>query len=288
MKLLVISIVIAIGLAAEAQQSQYQANQKAELDYLTSRIEEEPDNIYWYSARANIYDNRNDFTASNEDYKKALALYIENPLSEHVKIAANACYFLADDYYFRNSNKIAASKFLEIGMDIAPKDKRFEVIQVGIMGTYPDKKEEVQRKFEEMILKYPNDEKLYQYYGKFLERVDAAKSAIYYQNAATINPNNTDALFALGAYHINEAGRVYNTSGNALKALEHTERGISFLERVHELIPHNTEIIEMLIQSYENINRTDDVARMEQKLHPQESKTEQPKKEEPKVIKKPF
>lgn len=268
MKLMYILILVAFSIGlTNAQKKNYKASQQVELDFLTKKIQKDPENIYWYSARANVHDNLNNFSASNDDYTKVLAMYVQNPVNKFAKIAADACYFLADDYFFRSSNKIAASKFLEMGMDITPNDKRFEIIQVGIMGTYPDKYNEAQIKFEKLIEKYPNDEMLFLYYGKFLERIDPVKSANYYQDAIKLNPENTDALFALGAYHTNEASHIYTTTGDVKKALAHAESGIRYLEKVHELIPQDTEIIEMLIQSYENINRDEDVKRMEQKLH---------------------
>ena len=250
---------------AGAQTAKSREHYADEVVFYSAKIKEEPGSITSYFARASFYQILSNFAGARSDYKKVIELYPVNQ-KKYAAIATDACYFLADDFYFRNSDRVNAQTYVDKGLSISPDDKRFEVLQTGIWGTYPEKAAEVQKKFESLYAKHPDDEKIALYYAKFLEKRDQKKSVQLYEKAATINPDNMDALFALGAYYTNEASRIYRESGDAKTALGFTEKGIAYFEKVHALNPDDKDIMEILIQSYRNVNRNADAERMEQKL----------------------
>lgn len=236
-----------------------------ELQVYSEKIKQEPGNITNYYARATFYHILCNFSEARTDFKKVIELYPSNT-KKYAKVATDACYFLADDYYFRNSDRKNAQTYIDKGLSITPGDKRFEVLQTGIIGSYPERAAEAEKKFASLLAKYPNDEKIILYYAKFIERNDLEKSVHLYEQVVTLNPDNIHALFALGAYYTNEASRIYKENGDAGKVLEYTTKSVSYFERVHQLNPTDKEIIEILIQSYGNLNRPADVKKMEQKL----------------------
>lgn len=264
--ILLILFTTASLLTAEAQTPKSREHYLNEVKYYSEKIKQEPLNISNYYLRATFYHVLTNFQASTADFKKVLEIYMRNPTKKYEKVATDACYFLADDYYFRNSDRTSAQSYINWGLSITPGDKRFEVLQTGIMGSYPEKAEEAGKKFESLIAKYPNDDKLALYYAKFLERKDLKKSMQYYQKVVSLSPNNIHALFALGSFYVNEASGIYKTTGDARKCMDLSKKAIAYFEKVHLLNPDDKEIIEILIQSYGNLNMDDERKKMEKKL----------------------
>jgi len=229
MKRPVLVLVVAVSfLAAGAQTPKSREHYLNEVNYFTEKIEKEPRDITNYYLRATFYHILTNFSSSNHDFKKVLEIYSANPSKKYAKVATDACYFLADDYYFRNADRTSARTYVDKGLSISPGDKRFEVLQTGILGSYPEKAAEAGKKFESLIYKYPDDIQLILYYAKFLERTDSKKSIQHYEKAVAINPYNVDALFALGSYYTNEASRIYKSDGDAGKVLDYTQKGVSY------------------------------------------------------------
>ncbi|MDZ4846720.1 MAG: hypothetical protein SH857_14355 [Chitinophagales bacterium] len=252
-------------LKAGAQSAKSREHYANEVKVYTQKIAQNPGDIANYFARANFYQILCAFSSARSDFKKVVELYPANP-KKYAKVTTDACYFLADDYFFRNADRVNAQHFLDKGLAITPGDKRFEVLQTGILGSYPEKEAEAEKKFELLLAKYPNDEKIAVYYAKFLERKDIKKSMELYEKVVLINSDNIDALFALGAYYTNEASRIYKANGDAGKVLDYTNKSAGYFESVHALNPDDKEIIEILIQLYGNLNRTADMKKIEQKL----------------------
>lgn len=249
-----------------AQDSPRRDYYNKEITYFNKKIKEAPNDIKLIHARATTYDDLNLFELSNKDFRTVIELYFSDPSREYLKEATDACYYLADDYFFRKSDRIKAQVFVDHGQAISPKDKRFEVLQLGILGSYPEKREIVKKQFEELLLKHPDDEKLTLYYAKFLEKEDIPRSTNLYERAVEINPRNVDALFALGSYYSNEASQIYKSNGDPGKVLQYMEKGVAYFESVHKLTPHDKEIVEILVEFYGYLRRYDDAERMEKQL----------------------
>src|SRR5687768_16390717 len=97
--------IIAISLlTANAQSARSRDHYVTEVDFYTKKLAQEPNNITHYYARASFNQIICVFQAARQDYQKVLELYTENP-KKSAQIATDACYFLADDYYFRNSDR---------------------------------------------------------------------------------------------------------------------------------------------------------------------------------------
>ncbi len=253
-------------LTASAQSAKSREHYSNEVTVYTKKIALTPGDITNYYARANFYQILCAFSSARSDFKKVLELYPANT-KKYAKVATDACYFLADDYYFRNSDRASAQYYIDKGLSITPGDKRFEVLQTGILGTYPEKEAEAEKMFESLLAKYPDDEKIVLYYAKFLERKDIKKSMQLYEKVVLINSDNIDALFSLGAYYTNEASRIYKSNGDTGKVLDYTKKSVGYFESVHALNPADKEIMEILIQSYSNLSRTAEMKKMEQKLN---------------------
>lgn len=261
--LLFIAAIMYFTVGAQTQHSR--EHYTAEVAYYTKKLAEEPNNITYYYARASFNQIICVFQGARNDYKKVLELYTENP-KKYARVATDACYFLADDYYFRNSDRANAQVYIAKGLEISPDDKRFEVLKTGILGTYPEKEAEAEKEFGALIKKYPKDEKIALYYAKFLEHKDIERSIELYEKVVSLNAFNFDALFALGAYYTNEASRIYKENGDAGKVLTYTNKSLSYFERLYQLNPDDKEIIQILMQLYGNLERPEDVQRMEEKL----------------------
>ena len=178
----------------------------------------------------------------------------------------DACYYLADYYFFRNADRDKAGIYVKLGLSITPGDKRFEVLEISILGTYPEKTNEVNRQFEKLLSKNPNDEKIMLHYAKFLEKHNEEKSIQLYEKAVRLYPDNKDVLFALGSYFTNQSSRIFNEGGDLGTVVKFMNKAVTYFEMLHKMNRNDREIIEILIQLYGNLNMEKEKNAMKVKL----------------------
>lgn len=91
------------------------------------------------------------------------------------------------------------------------------------------------QKLEEAIQKEPSNALLYFNLGVISEQIGPKEKApIYYQKAIDLNPQNTDAMFNLGAYHYHQAADIYATA-NKMPYKEYASKGKAMEEKANEL-----------------------------------------------------
>ncbi len=267
MKITIIALSLMSVCILTNAQNENQNEYVNQIKHYSQMIDKDPGDLANYYGRAMAYDALNNFFLSNLDFKTVTELYFNHPSKKFIKEATDACYALADDYYFRNSDRIGARKYVDQGLSISPNDIRFEVLEIALLGSMPDKIAEADRKFNQMIAKYPNDARLLAYYGKFLEGRDAKKAITFYEKSISIDPNDFDVLFALGSYYTNEASRLVKSSGDPGKVLDNMMKALAYFESAHKLNPYDKEIIEILVDYYGRFSRPEDANKMRQKLN---------------------
>ena len=88
---------------------------------------------------------------------------------------------------------------------------------------------------EEAIQKEPSNALLYFNLGVISEQIGPKEKApIYYQKAIDLNPQNTDAMFNLGAYHYHQAADIYAAT-NKMPYKEYASKGNAMEEKANEL-----------------------------------------------------
>lgn len=239
-----------------------------EVESLTIEISKHPDNLALYYQLANAYNNLNDFAASNQTYSKLIQLYRPERDSKFNEDVAGAYYKLADDYYYRKSSPANALEFTQAGLKISPANKDLKVLEAIILGADPEKKDLAKIKFEEVLNKYPDDEKLNLHFARLLEKDDMDQAIKYFEQALSVNPTNSDVLFILGAYYINEASQMYRSTDLDLnKVFDYTKKGVHYFEQFHQLHPEDKEVIGILVEYYTYLGREEDANELERKLH---------------------
>jgi len=268
MKGIALFIALLSILNVHAQDESKHALYKQEVATLTKEISNDPGNLSLYNKRGIAYHNSNDIASANRDYAKVIELYNSKRDIKYKDEVVSAYYKLADDYFYRRSSLSKALEFIKRGLKVSPGNKKLEILEAVILGSYLEKGDLAKTKFEKAIGKYPNDEKLNLQYAKFLEKEDMAVAITYYEKAFAINPSNADVLFTLGAYYINEASQMYTSADLDLsKVYESTRKGVDYLEKLLQLHPADKEVMEILVEYYTYLGRDDDANEMERKLH---------------------
>jgi tetratricopeptide (TPR) repeat protein len=226
------------------------------LNDLNNRIAKDAGNPSLYFQRADIYDELNDFTKANNDYKKVLELYQNKPDAKYIGEYTKSCYRLADDYFFRNSLKDEAMKYVEDGLKASPNFKDLEILEAVILGADDSKADLAGKKYEIVAKKYPDDNRLNMYYAKFLEKSRPLEAAMYYEKVVAADPSNKKALLSLGTIYNNEANRLASgtASDNTKEVYDNAKKASTYFEKLHEINPDDKEITNILVQIYNELN----------------------------------
>lgn len=230
-------------------------------------ITEEDLTIGYINARAEGYNMENSFAKALSDYKLVVEMYKRKPEEKYNDAATNAYYRLADDYYYRQSNKPLALEYAQEGLAISPDEKRLEVLEAKLLASMPGKEEEAEVKLDQLLEKYPEDEKLMFFQARNLKNKKPEKAAELFEKALKDDPENLDILFFLGQYHLNRSDELNREGQTDIAEIQDMmERGLSFFEKYHELKPENREVIKILIQFYEYMYKEEEAEKMRQKL----------------------
>lgn len=225
------------------------------IDELTIRIAKDVGNPSLYFARADVYDELNDFDNANQDYMMVLDLYEKNPDSKYAGEYAKSCYRLADDYFFRKSKKSEALKFVTNGLKVLRNFKDLEILEAILVGLDDSKRQVAEEKYRTLSQKYPDDIRVNMYYAKFLEGSDPAGAAALYEKVVAADPSNRQALLSLGTIYNNEAHRLSAASDKTV--YEYARKAALCFENLYKLNPSDQEVANVLLQIYTEMDEAD-------------------------------
>lgn len=242
--LIISSIILFLGLAALGQNEK--DHYRNQLSKVNENISQTPGDISLYLEKANLYNDMNDFANANQTYNKAINMYHANTDPQYKETYAAACYRLADDHFFRNSEEEKALHYITSGLEIVPESKTLQIMEAIVMSANEAQQEAAMHKFEALSQKYPGDVRLLTYYAQFLEDIDPMKAAAQYEKIINIEPVNYDALLTLGIIYNNEASRLAGTGGDPAEVYSLAEQSVDFLEKAHRLDPEDEELAHIL------------------------------------------
>jgi len=249
-----VSILALVAFSAFSQQAANDYYSK-KLNELNKSIARENDNPALYYARADIYDELNDFQNANRDYIRVIELYQKHPDSKYAGEYAKSCYRLADDYFFRSSNREKALKYVRKGLEISSDFKDLEILEAVLMGLDSNMHDAAASKYKTLHEKYPDDIRLSMYYAKFLQASAPLSAAALYERVIATDPANKEALLSLGIIYNNEATRLSEgTVSDPAVVWDYAKKAIVRFEKLHKLNPSDKELANVLHHLYTELN----------------------------------
>ncbi|GIV35486.1 MAG: hypothetical protein KatS3mg031_3021 [Chitinophagales bacterium] len=231
-----------------------QTSAEQELAHVNAQLSKSPNDIKLLYQRADLYDQQNDFDRANNDYKKIIELYNKKRGRETIGEFTKSCYRLADDYFFRQSDKEQALKYIQEGLKGAPGLKDLEILQAVVIGSDAARQQEADALFLSLTEKYPNDARLLRYYARFLKDKDPLRAAQYYEKTVSLNPQDIESLLMLGTIYNNEASRLSAPGSREDKdsgsPAVYMKKSIRYFEQAQRLIPDDPEVKNILKVMY--------------------------------------
>ncbi len=207
-----------------------------------------------------------DTNAALTDLEKTLALAKTNSIKEAEQLLPFVYTALINLYAGRSQGEKAVSIVNEARSKF-PTDENIRRAELNLYLQNPSLHEEAIRQFRSEIEKNPNNETYLLIYAQLLEKRDPDSAAVYYQRVLTLNPNNVNANYNLGAYYVNQAAEIaqkHNESKNEMeqkelyaKMQEKFRYALPYLEKAHQAIPDDLALLQSLIQVTTYLNLDD-------------------------------
>ena len=251
MKTLVLTLGLALLSFIAFNQNYSKEHYNLKLDEININISKDVGNLSLYYARADIYDVLDDFQNATVDYLRVVDLYQKKPDTRYIGEYTKSCYLLADDYFFRSSNKEKAMKYVVNGLEVAGDFKDLEVLEAILLGVDPAKQDLANNKYEMLSKKYPEDVRLNMYHAKFLEKTSPLESAVLYEKVLAADPLNKEALLSLGTIYNNEASKLSElVISDPTKIFELAQKAALYFEKLHKQDPTDKELTNVLVRLY--------------------------------------
>ena len=225
-----------------------------QLEELSNRLAHDPLNLSLYYARAEAYGMMNDFQNANSDYRKVAEIYRTHPEQKYLGEYVKSCYRLADDYFFRSSNREQALKYLTKGLQATRDFKDLEILEAVLLGLDEATRDLAFEKYKSLLEKYRDDVRLGTYYALFLENVNPLEAALQFEKVLLADPFNRKALLSVGTIYNNEAHRLSSGVVNDPGIVYDLAAKASFyFEKLYKLNPDDKEVANMLLRLYDEM-----------------------------------
>lgn len=256
MKTLVLPLVLSLFSLSAFNQNYSPEHYGSKLNELNSSISKDPVNLALYYARADVYDILDNFQDASRDYLKVIDIYRKQPDARYSGEYVKSCYRLAEDYFFRSSDREKAMKYVKKGMDAAQNMKDLEILEAIVLGADPENGNEAGEKFKTLSVKYPEDVRLNTHYAKFLEKNSPADAVTLYEKVLAADPLNTDALLSLGAIYNNEAARLSEAViSDPAVIFDYAQKAADCFEKLYRQNPSDKEISGILLKLYVELDQ---------------------------------
>lgn len=245
MKRLLLSLLItSFTLLVFAQEYEQQ------IDELTAKIAEEPDNIGWYNKRAEAHRSEKQLEKAIEDYNKVISLYTANPTGKEPELVAVAYYRISESTW-RGGKPLDALKYIDEALKLKKDEKAYLLHEARILAGMPAREQEAINKFDNLVVMFPEDDKLLLEYAKFVMPKDPGKAVVLYEKVLRLNIMNKYALKALGEYYQKNAPLLSNTE--MIKTYQ--DKAIGYYELLYKIDPNDAYVKEALTKLYQAAGR---------------------------------
>lgn len=221
-----------------------------ELQELTAKITEQPDNIGWYNKRAEAYIAAGESDKAIADYNKVIELYKANPAGKEAELVAVAYYRIAVQAW-KNGKPLDALDFTDEALKLKGKEKAYLLHQARVLASMPARENEAIQKFDNLVVLFDDDDKLLLEYAAFVMPKDQAKGVVLYEKVLRINIMNKYALRALGDFYKTNAPLLSNTELTST----YNDKAIGYYELLYKINPNDAEVKTALTQLYKKQGR---------------------------------
>ena len=227
------------------------------VEYFTGLIEKEPDNIMLYNNRAEAYLQANDMASAMADLNKIIELYKAAPKDKEQDIVAVAYYKLSEAR-LKDQKPDAALSFIASAIKLFPNEKTYLLHEARILATIPEEHDKAEQKFDALVSKFGDDEKILMEYASFLMPTDANKAVVLYEKVLRLNVMNKHALAALGKHFMSSAAD--ETDKGLVTA--YRDKAIGYYELLYTIEPQRPGLKQSLKDLYTAQGRTADLQKL--------------------------
>jgi len=207
-----------------------------------------------------------DTNAALSDLEKALAISKTKPIKE----AENMLPFIYTALINLYAGRGQGEKALAIANEARsrfPTDENIRRAELNLYLQNPSLHDEALKQFRSEIEKNPNNETYLLIYAQLLEKNNPDSAAVYYQRVLSLNPDNVNANYNLGAYYVNQAAEIaqkYNEAKDEAKQKllyaqmqDKFRQALPYLEKAHQALPEDLALLQSLIQVTTYLNLDD-------------------------------
>lgn len=212
-----------------------------QLTKLSAQISQEPGNINLYDQRASLYTSAKETTKALADYKKVLELYKANPAGKDAQMVATA-YYRVSEGTWRGGKPLDALDLIDNALKLKPDEKTYLLHQARVLASMPSRENEAMQKFDNLVVRFPDDEKLLLEYAKFVMPKDAGKGVVLYEKVLRLNIMNKYALKGLGDFYSETAPLLSDTQ----MAETYREKAIGYYELLSRIDPEDKAVTKSL------------------------------------------
>lgn len=144
------------------------------------------------------------------------------------------------------------------GRNKFPTDENIRRAELNLYLQNPALQQRALDRFRQEIEREPRNETYLLIYAQLWERVNPDSAALYYNKVLSINPENLNAHYNLGAYYVNQAAEI-STKYNESKSEKEQQRyfaqmqelfrqALPHLEKAHAQLPEDLALLQSLIQ----------------------------------------
>ena len=214
-----------------------------------------------YLKRAQLYDQQDDFSKSNADYKQVVENY-ESGADKNKEAALTAYYRLADDHMYRNSEASNALQYLMKGLDIDPAHKGLLLIKAEAMHRM-GQNDKAFAIYEQLYSKYPDDMSVIKEYALKLEKRDTEDAKELYDKVIANDPSNIRAQYFLGMYYTHKSDEMNKAGKHPKEVRPVMQKGVDYLAQYYAQNPEDEATKESLIMFYQNLGQADKAAELQ-------------------------
>lgn len=228
-----------------------------QIEHFTKLIQKEPTNMLLYNNRAEAYLKLNDVTSAMADLNKVIELYKASPAEKGKELVAVAYYKLSETK-LNEKQAEPALILIKSAIGFFPAEKTYLLHEARIYAAMPDKRDLAEQKFDNLVSKFGDDEKILMEYAKFLEPTDANKAVVLYEKVLRLNVMNKQALAALGKLFVEKGAKLADKD----MASAYRDKAIGFYELLYTIEPERAGIKEALTELYTAQGRTEDLKKL--------------------------
>jgi len=243
---LILSLALLLATWATTAQTN---NLQHTVDSLNLVIHHHPADPFPVYEKAKLFYTSGSLVEAFRFFKQVSEMYTKNPDDAHLTIAADSYYHMALLSINTAKPKSEAHGYAEAAIKLMPQEKGYRIMQARTLATMPEKRNEAENKFEDLVKDYPTDAEVLLEYALYLEDASPERATKMFEKVLRNNPTDARSLFALGNYQIKKGLKEKNPD----IAVTHYHKAEGYLVAALQQEPQNDVYRKMLGDLYSNL-----------------------------------